>query len=108
MNWAPHFCIEGLKFVDLSSHHKLPAHSTHRGRPALRKMRNLSPTGLSITDLFSAGPSFAGNLAIDPEIGSVYVAQQRDVEDGIEVDIIRISPSSASTGTSKVGLSHLD
>lgn len=55
-------------------------------------MRSLTPTRLGVSELSSIGTSSkAAAVAIDPETGSYYVAVER-MNEGVEVDIIRIDP----------------
>ncbi|OCF35522.1 elongator complex protein 1 [Kwoniella heveanensis BCC8398] len=55
-------------------------------------MRSLTPLGLHVASLESTGSSSrAGNIAVDPESGAVYVASERITDDGVEVDILRIN-----------------
>jgi hypothetical protein len=55
-------------------------------------MRSLAPTRLGVSELSSIGASSkAAAVAIDPETGSYYVAVER-MNEGVEVDIIRIDP----------------
>ncbi|WVR09089.1 hypothetical protein IAU60_006151 [Kwoniella sp. DSM 27419] len=59
-------------------------------------MRSLTPLGIQVASLSHLGSSSkAGNIAVDPEGGYVYVAVERPAEDegGIEVDILQISES---------------
>jgi hypothetical protein len=71
-------------------------------------MRSLTPTGLYLTDLDSAGPStFAGNLAVNPENGVIYIAVQKGGED-VEVDIIQVDLTGSVERGQKVSLVYLD
>ncbi|WVQ81518.1 hypothetical protein IAT38_003642 [Cryptococcus sp. DSM 104549] len=56
-------------------------------------MRSLTPLGLAATQLLPSSSSSAksGNIAIDPETGTVYATVERPDEDGgIEIDILRV------------------
>ncbi|OCF72658.1 elongator complex protein 1 [Kwoniella mangroviensis CBS 8886] len=56
-------------------------------------MRSLTPLGVHISSLEQFGSSSqAGNIAINPEDGTVYVTVERSSDDGgIEIDILQIS-----------------
>ncbi|WVW79282.1 hypothetical protein I302_101249 [Kwoniella bestiolae CBS 10118] len=56
-------------------------------------MRSLTPLGVQVSSLEQFGSSSkAGNIAINPEDGTVYVTVERSSEDGgIEIDILQIS-----------------
>nr|XP_018259126.1 elongator complex protein 1 [Kwoniella dejecticola CBS 10117]OBR81284.1 elongator complex protein 1 [Kwoniella dejecticola CBS 10117] len=60
-------------------------------------MRSLTPLGVQIRDLQKFGSSSkAGNIAINPEDGTVFVTLERPGEDGgIEIDILQITPDNA-------------
>ncbi|WRT69010.1 uncharacterized protein IL334_005992 [Kwoniella shivajii] len=57
-------------------------------------MRSLTPLGVQISSLEQFGSSSkAGNIAINPEDGTVYLTTERSAEEGgIEIDILQISP----------------
>ncbi|WVQ93259.1 hypothetical protein IAU59_000325 [Kwoniella sp. CBS 9459] len=59
-------------------------------------MRSLTPLGLHIASLGSgsgsgASSSKTGNIAVDPESGTIYVASETITDEGVEIEILRIN-----------------
>lgn len=70
-------------------------------------MRSLTPTILRVSflDKISSG-SKAGNIAIDPENGVIYVALEKEMEGGgVEVSIVRVDSAEDRDSSPEVILS---
>lgn len=54
-------------------------------------MRSLAPTTVQVASInLTSAASRAGQLAVDPESGTVYATIEKATDDGLEVDIVRI------------------
>ncbi|WOO84954.1 Elongator complex protein 1 [Vanrija pseudolonga] len=54
-------------------------------------MRSLAPTTVQVASInLTSAAASAGQLAVDPESGTVYATIEKATEEGLEVDIVRI------------------
>lgn len=67
-------------------------------------MRSLTPTKLKVASLAGLdSPGHAAAVAVDAESGGVYIAVETLVDEGgLEVEIVRINPDSASLSSPEV------
>lgn len=67
-------------------------------------MRSLTPKAVQVAKVAYGESARAAAVTIDPETGAVYVAVERHVEFGLDVDVVKIADLEGNDRTPDVSL----